>query len=55
VIRRLVLWGKVRIHLVEVGHEEVRIATTEPGTSLAKRDRMLLKMVVGCEGCVGGY
>jgi hypothetical protein len=36
--------------LVEIGHGEVRIAATEPGTSHANRDGMLVKIVVGREG-----
>jgi hypothetical protein len=40
--------------LVEIGHGEVRVATTEPGTSLAYRDGNFLEVIVAFERKIGG-
>jgi hypothetical protein len=40
--------------LVEIGNGEVRVATAEPGTSLAYRDGDFLQVVVAFEREIGG-
>jgi hypothetical protein len=40
--------------LVEIGHWEVRIATTQPGTSLAYRDGKFVKVIIDFGREIGG-